>query len=120
MNLKFDSKNPYRNLAKNLRKMVLAKTDVEQELKTLEKYAKTQCSSVFLLSHPSIKFFDVDVNGMSDEEDHFDFSLNPWEQLRTEFLHAMTVRDRRERDVAISKAVSWFYSIERSGDWVKN
>jgi len=32
----------------------------------------------------------------------------------------MTVRDRRERDVAISKAVSWFYSIERSGDWVKN
>ena len=39
MNLKFDSKNPYRNLAKNLRKMVLTKTDVEQELKTLEKYA---------------------------------------------------------------------------------
>lgn len=120
MNLKFDSKNPYRNLAKNLRKMVLVKTEVEQELKTLEKYAKTQCSSVFLLSHPSIKFFEVDVNGMSDKEDHSQFSLNPWEQLRTEFLHAMTVRDRRERDVAISKAVSWFYSIERSGDWVKN
>jgi len=120
MNLKFDSKNPYRNLAKNLRKMVLAKTDVEQELKTLEKYAKTQCSSVFLLSHPSIKFFEVEVNGVSDEEDYFDFSLNPWEQLRTEFLHAMTVRDRRERDVALSKSVAWFYSTERSEDWVKD
>ena len=120
MNLKFDSKNPYRNLAKNLRKMVLAKTEVEQELKTLEKYAETQCSSVFLFSHPSIKFFDVDVNGVSDGKDHSEFAMNPWEQLRTEFLHAMTVRDRRERDVAISKAVSWFYSIERSGDWVKN
>ena len=119
MNLKFDSKNPYRNLAKNLRKMVLAKTDVEQELKTLEKYAKTQCSSVFLLSHPSIKFFDVDVNGVSDEEDHFDFSLNPWEQLRTEFLHAMT-RDRRERDVVLSKSVAWFYNTERSEDWARD
>ncbi len=119
MKLKFDSKNPYRNLAKNLRKLVLAKTDVEQELKTLEKYAKTQCSSVFLLSHPSIKFFDVDVNGVSDKECHFDFSLNPWEQLRTEFLHAMT-RDRRERNVVLSKSVAWFYNTERSEDWARD
>ena len=86
MNLKFESKNPYRNLAKNLRKMVLTKTDVEQELKTLEKYAKTQCSSVFLLSHPSIKFFDVDVNGVSDEEDHFDFSLNHYIDFNLIFI----------------------------------
>ena len=120
MNLKFDSKNPYRNLAKNLRKMVLTKTDVEQELRTLEKYAKTQCSNVILLSHPSIKFFDVDADGVSDKEDHSEFSMNPWEQLRTEFLHAMSVRDRRERQLAISKAVAWFYSTERSEDWVKN
>ena len=46
-----------------------------------------------------------------------DFKLNPWEMVRTEFLNAMT-RDRRERDIAISKSLMWFDVTPRTTDWL--
>lgn len=118
MKLKFDSKNPYRNLIKNIRKLILSKTeDVEKEFLLLETYAQTQCTTNHLYKHPSIKFFNIDVNSVPDEEDHSDFTKNPWEQVRTEFLHAMTC-NHDEQTKLLSKSLMWFYIIPRTEDWV--
>ena len=97
--MKFDSKNPYRNLIKNLRRIIKNNNNIEQKEKDLNNlcsYAQTHCSCTFLLSDPALKFFDIDVGSVPDKRDHSDFVLNPWEQVRTEFLNSMT-RDRRER-----------------------
>ena len=117
MKLKFDSKNPYRNLIKNLRRLVLTKTDMEYEFSVLEAYAQTQCSTSYIYSHPSIKFFNIDAKTASAKKDQTAFVKNPWEQVRTEFLHAMTC-DRRERDKIISKSLAWFYYTPRTEDWI--
>ena len=117
MKLKFDSKNPYRNLIKNLRRLVLAKTDMEYEFSVLETYAQTQCSTSHIYSHPSIKFFNVDAKTASAKKNQKDFEINPWEEVRTEFLRAMTC-DRRERYEIISKSLAWFYYTPRTEDWI--
>ena len=118
--MKFDSKNPYRNLIKNLRKIIKSE-DVEQkekDLNNLSAYAQTQCLYTFLLSNPALKFFNIDDKNIFDKKkDHSDFKLNPWEMVRTEFLNAMT-RDRRERDIAISKSLMWFDVTPRTTDWL--
>ena len=117
--MKFDSKNPYRNLIKNLRKIIKSE-DVEQkekDLNNLSAYAQTQCLYTFLLSNPALKFFNIDVESVSDKKDPSDFVLNPWELVRTEFLNSMT-RDRRERDIAISKSLMWFDVTPRTADWL--
>ena len=117
--MKFDSKNPYRNLIKNLRR-VIKNDNIEQKEKDLNnlcKYAQTHCSYTFLLSNPALKFFNIDVESVSDKKDPSDFVLNPWELVSTEFLNSMT-RDRRERDIAISKSLMWFDVTPRTADWL--
>ena len=117
--MKFNLRNPYRNLIKHLQN-IIKNDNIEQREKDLNKlyiYAQIQCSYTFLLSHPSLKFFDIDARNMSDKKDPSDFALNPWELVRTEFLCAMT-RDRRERDIAISKTLMWFAITPRTRDWL--
>ena len=117
--MKFNSKNPYKNLIKNLKK-VIKNNNIEQrekDLNNLYAYAQTYCSYTFLLSDPTLKFFDIDVESVPDKRDHSDFVLNPWELVRTEFLNSMTC-DRRERDIAISKSLMWFDVTPRTEDWI--
>ena len=115
--MKFDSKNPYQNLIKNLRSTI-KNNNIEQREEDLNKlcvYAKTQCLYTFLLSDPAFKF--LDIRSMSDKKNHSDFVLNPWELVRMEFLRSM-ISDRRERDIAISKSLMWFDVTPRTRDWL--
>jgi len=118
MKLYFDSKNPYRNLEKNLRRCVQNKKYDDAVLSILLDYAQTKCLTTHLHMHPSIKFFQVDVNSVpADQIDSGNYLLNPWEILRTEFVHAMNC-SIKERNIYISKSIAWFLTVERVQDWI--
>ena len=77
-----------------------------------EKYIKDVDPSLYLYSHPHLKFFN------DDTECHNDYSRNPWEVLRTEFLHAMTRYPNIDvRGLSVSYA--WFCTNQRVQDWLK-
>ena len=97
-------------------KILIYKEDEFEKIELLiniEKYIKDVNPSLYLYSHPYLKFFE------DDTECHSDYSRNPWELLRTEFLHVMSSYPKiNMRDLSISYA--WFCNNQRLQDWVKN
>ena len=114
MKLRFHHKNKYKNFTKNLYKVIKHENKIHQSkcFEILEKYIKDVDPSLYLYSHPYLKFFD------DDTECRNDYSRNPWEMLRTEFLNAMTrYPDINVRGLCVSYA--WFCTNQRVQDWLK-
>lgn len=109
--------NPYFVFQKTLKWVVSEKKYLEKTLETLESFAKDKCTKDYIYSHPSIKFFSVSTDKKSDGESYNDYSLNPWEQLRQEFLHSLSL-SKNEMIYKLEKAVSWFDTIQRPQDWL--
>ena len=126
MRFKMTSKNPFRNFARNLRRIVISDyTDEEKD--TLfhdlwyELSPKLSETEVFLNSSPAFSsrcehwnYIENNVESIRPVTN----SKNPYLRIKREFEKAMASKSKELFVRSVSKSLMWFYATPYRDDWV--
>lgn len=122
------SKNPFRNFAKNLRRITISDT-TDEEKDTL--YHDLWCEM-----SPKLSETELYLNSslaFSERFNHWNYcgranhvysivpvnsSKNPYLMLKHEFVDAMTTKSNQYFVRSVSRSLMWFYAAPYRDDWV--
>ena len=124
MFLKMNRKNPFRNLVRNARRILISDysnedkallfkelyTELRESLKENEYYLNTQPA----YSRRCIHWNQSDFESIRPVKN----LSNPWLRFKREFEHALTNDNFCEIVRSVSVALGWFYSNDYLDDWV--
>ena len=124
MKFKFVSRNAFRDLARNLRRIVISKANAEEkdeQFRRLYEQLKPQLRENTRLLNNQTAF-----SSSCQHWNQLDSRLykpvknakNPWLTLKREFEQALKTTNNEELGTRVSKSVAWFYNTPYLDYWV--
>tara|TARA_Y100000114_G_C11556128_1_gene229575 strand:+ start:68 stop:451 length:384 start_codon:yes stop_codon:yes gene_type:complete len=124
MKFKFVSRNAFRDLARNLRRIVISKANAEEkdeQFRRLYEQLKPQLRENTRLLNNQTAF-----SSRCQHWNQLDSRLykpvknvkNPWLTLKREFEQALKTTNNEELGTRVSKSVAWFYNTPYLDYWV--
>jgi hypothetical protein len=125
MSFKFTARNPYRDLLRNVRKIVVnnsSATEKYNQLKQLysqlkpkllenERYLNSQAA----FAQRCVHWNQTDVTSIKPVSN----LKNPWLRFKREFEQALHAEQSNEQKlVYITTALAWFYVDDNKEDWI--
>ncbi len=124
MKFKFVSRNPYRDLARNLRRITVSKTSDDEKANSLRKLNEM----LKPLLKENTRFLN-NQSAFSSRCQHWNQRQayvsqpvknlkNPWLTLKREFQNAVNTQDNQGLAKAVSCSLAWFYANPHISYWV--
>ena len=124
MKFKFVSRNPYRDLARNLRRISISTASVDEKADSLRKLNEV----LKPLLKENSRFLNKQT-AFSSRCQHWNQRTayvsqpvknpkNPWLALKREFQDAVNTQNNKELARAVSCSLAWFYSNPHISYWV--
>ena len=124
MKFKFVSRNPYRDLARNLRRITVSKTSDDEKANSLRKLNEM----LKPLLKENTRFLN-NQSAFSSRCQHWNQRQayvsqpvknpnNPWLTLKREFQSAVNTQDNQGLAKAVSCSLAWFYANPHISYWV--
>ena len=124
MKFNFVSRNPYRDLARNLRRITVSKTSDDEKANSLRKLNEM----LKPLLKENTRFLN-NQSAFSSRCQHWNQRQayvsqpvknlkNPWLTLKREFQSAVNTQDNQGLAKAVSCSLAWFYANPHISYWV--
>jgi hypothetical protein len=125
MFFKLTARNPYRDLIRNVRRIIVSPSSNAEKLVSFkelytvlkpkllenERYLNTQAAFAQRCEHWNQRDV-VSIKPVTNQN-------NPWLQFKREFEQAITAEDSYEQRIkTITIALAWFYTNEYKDDWI--